>query len=655
MESATTAYDKEIERFEKALADLRDSAGFTKNKYISKILSSADSLSDSIEGIEYLFGQTENLKEINFFEGTVWEDPTALVPTLVGGTLKSGGKNTVYEMLSELRMLSIALGKIQSENLSPDEAHHFLRQLLVNNLDLMFPGGREEFQKLDKKTRNQISGLFDFIVRHIPLEEIKGELLNEIELISEQRPIIMDRVHEILALVHEKLSLESGDEIDQKLRSYLKARYHPTSLAETCGNLEAYRESLEELDDEQLREECVQMGTYMRDTGIVSDYHVPLVQQTAGDKKLLRKALDLNKSGAAELAGHHDFVIELIRKTIKPSTGRCIYGLGRMLERALLSHQPVLSGLKRIMSLDLHPEVSKNVLKSKPAEKLKDPNALLEADVISVLGQPLGVGQGWNPTCQSARGISLWSQHAPGKLLRMIITAAQENNLSFRFEGTLLNSSELTEGLAGEMDFNLDVVSIVLVPHLDKIYNRMMQLSALRPEDPHKWVNPAMYGQWIPTGFISAYNAQTKAIDNYEEFVRTFYVTHHPAYNGGHDLAYPNPVGIFITSSKGKLLGFHAVSILRVAEHEGEIRVYFLNPNNEGRQSWQHDIQPTVAGNGERRGESSLPFHKFASRLYAFHYNEADLQNPESVNMGEVKKVAELAKESWGDSYTWIE
>jgi hypothetical protein len=326
-----------------------------------------------------------------------------------------------------------------------------------------------------------------------------------------------------------------------------------------------------------------------------------------------------------------------------------------MLERSLLSHQPVLSGLKRIMSIDLHPEVSENILKSKPAEKMNEPNTLLEADVISLLGQPLGIGQGWNPTCQSARGISLWSQHAPGKLLRMIITAAKENNLSFRFEGNLINSAELIQGVAKNIDFNLDVVSIVLVPHLDKIYNRMMQLSAMRPEDPHKWVNPAMYGQWIPTGFISAYNTQTKAIDNYEEFIRTFYVTHHPTYNGGHDLAYPNPVGIFITSSKGKLLGFHAVSILRVAEHDDEIRVYFLNPNNEGRQSWQHDIQPTVAGNGERRGESSLPFHKFASRLYAFHFNEADMQNPESVNTLDVEKVTQLAKESWGESYTWLE
>jgi hypothetical protein len=237
MESATTAYDKEIERLEQALSDVRESAGFTKNKYISKILSSADALSDSVEGMEYLFSKVEDLQEIKFFEGTVWEDISGLVPALVGGTLKSGGKNTVYELLSELRILGIALGKIQSEYLSSEEAHSFLRQVLVNNLDLMFPGGHEELQKLDKKTLGQISVLFDFVSGHIPLEEIKSELLSEVDLISAQRPIIMERVHEILSLVKDKLSLKSGDNQDQKLRNYLKARYHPTSLSETCGSL----------------------------------------------------------------------------------------------------------------------------------------------------------------------------------------------------------------------------------------------------------------------------------------------------------------------------------------------------------------------------------------------------------------------------------
>jgi hypothetical protein len=249
--------------------------------------------------------------------------------------------------------------------------------------------------------------------------------------------------------------------------------------------------------------------------------------------------------------------------------------------------------------------------------------------------------------------MSLWSRHAPGKLLSMIHTAATTNDLEMRFEGQLLTSSRLAAGLTKEFDYKLDAVSIVLVPHLDRIYFEMMRLATGRGEDPHKWVNPAMYGQWIPTGFSTPYNYLTNTITGYGDFLRLFYTTHHPDYNGGHDLAYPNPVGIFLTAANGKLLGFHAVSILRVARYKEDFRVYFLNPNNEGRQKWQSDIQPTVAGYGEVPGESSLPFHQFASRLYAFHFKPSDSDGRDLVPDREIDRVTEIAKGSWGTSYIW--
>ena len=88
---------------------------------------------------------------------------------------------------------------------------------------------------------------------------------------------------------------------------------------------------------------------------------------------------------------------------------------------------------------------------------------------------------------------------------------------------------------------------------------------------------------------------------------------------------------------------------------KGQVRVFILNPNNEGRQRWQDNMRPTVAGNGERAGESSLPFHQFASRLYAFHYNRSDLNDLSKVSSEEVQKVTDIAKNSWGDSYRWME
>jgi hypothetical protein len=330
-----------------------------------------------------------------------------------------------------------------------------------------------------------------------------------------------------------------------------------------------------------------------------------------------------------------------------------VYGLSEVLNQSLLARAPVRTALRRMLTLEIHPDVEADILHSVDADL--PARAVLLADTLSVLGQPLGVSQGWSPTCQSARGISLWSQFAPGKLLDMVVSVARSHRLEMRFEGATLDSSQLPAGLQTEPDHSLDAVSTVLVPHLDRIYNEMMRRAALRPDDPHKWVNPALYGQWIPTGFRSAFDPIAHAILDFGGFVRTFYASHHPGFNGGHDLAYPSPVGLFVTSSRGELLGFHAVSLLRVAPHgpESAMRAYFLNPNAEGRQDWGHGVEPTVHGHGERPGESSLPFEQFVSRLYAFHYNAQTMGPLDEVDATEVEAVTEMARGTWGRTYAW--
>jgi hypothetical protein len=277
--------------------------------------------------------------------------------------------------------------------------------------------------------------------------------------------------------------------------------------------------------------------------------------------------------------------------------------------------------------------------------------------VISVLGQPFGIGQGNNPTCQSARGISMWSQQAPGKLLNMISHVAISNQLEFRYEGELIVSRQVND--QPDSFYNLlDPVSVALVPHLDQIYGKMMQKAMVKHagKDPHISVNPAFYGHWIQTGFASCYNPLTGAIEKYERFVRTFYASFHPSYNGGYSLVYSVPIGIFITSSKAEFLGFHAISLLRVSKDQsGEWRAYFFNPNNEGRQNWGQEVKPTVDGNGEKPGESSLPFHQFASRVYAFHYNATSVKDRlELPSQEAVMSVHHLARNSWGKKYVWL-
>jgi hypothetical protein len=168
-------------------------------------------------------------------------------------------------------------------------------------------------------------------------------------------------------------------------------------------------------------------------------------------------------------------------------------------------------------------------------------------------------------------------------------------------------------------------------------------------------VNPSFYGHWIPNGFISAYNYLTQSIHQYDQFVRTFYAAFHPSYNGGKQIIYPVPTGLFITNAKAEMLGFHAVSILRVSEDpEGKMRVYFLNPNNEGRQDWGQGINPTIHGHGEEAGESSLPFAHFTARAYAIHFKSTGIEERKLKVPAEiVNQVSELAKNSWGKKYIW--
>lgn len=395
----------------------------------------------------------------------------------------------------------------------------------------------------------------------------------------------------------------------------------------------------------------------MRSTGLVSHCHVTLVRfLNINNPKLLPIALGLNKKGIASLEEHISTISGLIKIAIHPPMRQTLFGLACMLERGVLSSNPVIPGIRRLIELDLQPDVRNVLLNSINRDEGVTANGIMVAGVISVLGQPLGVGQGMNPTCQTARGISLWSLHAPGYLLELIPRAARDGDIDIMFEGVSVHSKNLTGGLVDELHEELDPVSLILVPHLDRIYGELVRLSELRGDDVHKWVNPAFYGNWVSKGFSSTVDSLSGIVSDYRGFVRLFYSTHHPEYNYGHELIYPNPVGIFITNSFGQLLGLHAVSIQRITlDPNGEHRVYFYNPNNDGSQVWGQGVEPTVSGHGEEYGESSLLFHEFTSRLYAFHYNPYEQGDAFAVDKEIVKKIETLAKESWGENYTWVE
>ncbi len=629
-----------------------------KQRKVQLLLRQVDVISRSREGLHFLYRHIHELDKGGVFEGTVWGNPRRLVPTLVKGTLLAGAPSSVLEILSELRMLSIAREEYPGASISKEEATKFLKEAVISSFDLAL-GDYEDIRNSNLTTEefNRIRLTFEMILKQIPISSFKKRLAIEIQAMAGQRPILTAKVEQMLGLIREKTKIHRATRQDRVLSLYVNALFAPTPLSAESGSMESYQRSIKHTNLRVIRRECKAFGKKLEVTGLVPSHLVVLLHHLVESKAdLIPLALSLNGHGQAEYERHRSLVNYLIREYIREGNKQTVYCLKRMLERTLLSRSSVRNGVNKLMGISIHPEVRKRLERTAREEFPLSARQLLMGGVISVLGQPLGIGQGNNPTCQSARGMSMWSKHAPAKLLNMIIDASVSNELKMRYEGELVKSDAFPNSFK-DFDFDLDPVSVILVPLLDQIYGKMMHRAQLKHigRDPHHSVNPAFYGHWIQTGFISCYNPMTNAIEQFDQFVRTFYGSFHPEFNGGHHLVYPVPVGIFITDSKAEMLGFHAISLLRVQKDpNGNWRAYFYNPNNEGRQDWGQGILPTVFDQGEQPGESSLPFHEFASRVYAFHFNTNGIEERRlDIPVNKVQKVQSLAIESWGKKYIW--
>ena len=176
-------------------------------------------------------------------------------------------------------------------------------------------------------------------------------------------------------------------------------------------------------------------------------------------------------------------------------------------------------------------------------------------------------------------------------LLQLVVRAARDDEVIMHFEGQSISSHESASGVAKELPMDLDPVSLILVPHLDRIYAEMGRRCIDREGDPHRWVNPEFHGWWCGRGFSINVDVATGKLINLDDFLRRFYASYHPYYNGNQPLIHPQPAGIAITDSAMRFIGWHAITILRVAlDQENVMRVYFYNPNNDSGQHWGDDI-----------------------------------------------------------------
>lgn len=643
-------------KFEAALDKLEQAKPFAKSLYQTDVYQLAIELSYSFDGMSIIYENAHRFDQAGVFLGGQWEDPTKMQPPFVGGSLRSKqGVNSIIELLSEMRMLAIAKGTYIHDGLSKEEANAFLNEVMALNLDLLFTPETEEgrIQLEDHMIRAQ--GLFQYLGQQLSFRAIANQIVKELERLSVQRPIITGRILNMITLSKQLIKSDIDEQTREALEKYIDAANAPTPLSKEAADQRQYRLRLENATEDELESEAKIFANSMKEVGLVSPYHAVLLRflnRKSQDK--IPAALDLSETGMSCFQTHQQLIHDIIQISIYPETRQAVYGLAKMLDTGVLSQGHVLPAIRRLFDLPIHAQVRQALAKCKDDQSAISLNGLLIAGVVSVLGQPLGIGQGNNPTCQSARAISLWAQHGIGQLLEYIARAARDNDIDMTFEGETIHSSLLIGGVADSIDQDLDPISIVLVPHLDKIYNEMMKRTLLRGEDGHKWVNPEFYGAWISKGFMNAVDQLTLNVTNYSAFVKLFYATHHPDYNEGFEMIYPNPVGIFTTDVHGALLGLHAVSIQRIKKDQnGNARIYFYNPNNDSGQNWGQGIIASVSGFGELEGEASLPFHEFVSRMYAYHYNPFEQGDTYMVEDSLVEEVEALARESWGKNYVW--
>ena len=617
---------------------------------VFEVIEAAQPLMFSPEGLEALYERVPAIEGAGFFGGSDWDYPQTLVPSLAVRTVRHGEATaTLVEILSQIRLLAVAKGDYIHPSISAEHAHHFLAQVLAMNLDLVV----SDLQESDRLRPNQlgyaVQNLYHYLLRHLGYENLLEHLVAEVWRILAQRPVQVDGVKQMVTQIAVCLQKPDalGGEVNDDALQLINAVFSPTQACREDPGFEVYSERLAEMDDEALLQEAIAFAQAMHSTGLVSAYMPVFIRYLRGRwNALIPTALGLSYTGADAFHCYPKLVHTLIDEAVFPETSQCAYGLAMMLERGILYAPPVAPSLWRQLRLSLCEAATRKI--EAVFGSRRSPECFLLADTLNVLGRPLGVGQGNYPTCQSTRALSMWAYNMPAELLRILAWAARDDEVVMRFEGNSISSRDLGAGLAAEPPVDVDAVSLVTVPHLDRIYFEMGRRSAGRGEDPHKWVNAEFHGDHVGHGFRIAVDVFTGGLKDFEGFIRDFYAAYHPFYNGNIPVINPQPAGIAVTDSATRFLGWHAITIQRLAlDTDQTMRVYFFNPNNDSGQNWGQDIITSTQGHGELYGEASLPVAEFASRLYVFHYDPLEKGEPGDIPTDEVNRAMQLAQTSW--------
>lgn len=640
-----------LERLDDASQQLQDAADFAKPGKLPRVLDTARRVLLQEGGCAALEARSQQLEAAGIFAGADWENPQILVPSLSSHSLQSPDSNlVVIEALSELRLLAVALNSYTHPLISAEQAHHYLTQVMAINLALLFTPPSEAERETQGRLAQVPRSLFKHLAERIGYEHIIDQLIDEIWRILRQRPIQVEPVKRMvtqIAICQQDPNIDLGGS-GQGADRLVSSLYGTTQACREDPGVEVYLDRLTSMDNKALQSEATGFARAMHDTGLVSPYHAVLLHHLLEvEDYLITEALGLSSTGRDCFMCYRQLTLTLIRKALHPATAQGIYGLALLLERGILYQPPVAPALWRQLGLKLSAWSKERLTLAFGAQVT--PEARLLEGVLCILGQPLGVGQGNNPTCQSARALSMWAYNDPDYLLQMLAWAARDDEIIMHFEGQPISSMESVSGVAKELPVDLDPVSLLVVPHLDRIYAEMGRRCIGREGDPHRWVNPEFHGWWSGRGFRINVDVATGQLHELDGFLRSFYACYHPYYNGNQPLIHPQPAGIAITDSAARFIGWHAITLLRVAlDPEEVMRVYFYNPNNDSGQNWGDSVVVSTSDKGERFGESSLPFTQFASRLYIFHHDPLEGGEADEVPHEELEEVKGYMERSWG-------
>ena len=506
-QEATSTEDGKLDgllsKFDDAVRLLSQAPAFSKPAKLPRVLDTARRVLMQAGGCAALEQRAADFESAGIFAGSDWETPQYLIPTLTTYSLKSADANVVViEALSELRLLAVAKGDYSHPLISQEQAHHYLTQVMAINLWLLFNAPSEAERETQGRLANISRHLFQHLAERIGYEYVIDQLIDEIWRILKQRPIQVDAIKQMITQI---ALCQANPEIDLGASGHgadrlVSSLYGPTQACREDPGIDIYRARLERMDNATLQAESTGFARAMHDTGLVSPYHAVLLRYLLeeGDH-LLSEALGLSSTGRDCLLCYRELVHALIRSGVYPATAQAVYGLALLLERGILYQPPVAPAMWRQLNLQLSEWAEARL--SLAYGEVASPRARLIEGVLCMLGLPLGVGQGNNPTCQSARALSMWAYNDPDYLLQMVTWAARDDEIIMHFEGQPISSNESVSGVAAELPMDLDPVSLIVVPHLDRIYAEMGRRCIGREGDPHRWVNPEFHGWWSGRGF----------------------------------------------------------------------------------------------------------------------------------------------------------